>query len=237
MAAGGAAQRLPELFQLAFAPHEAGQPARRRRVKPRAQGASSSHLVDVDRFFDALDRYWSQGLHRHIPFRQLEGVGRQQHRARGGELFHARRQVGRLANRAVVDAEITPNGSHHHLPRVETHPDLRPNAMIAPHLLGVPTDCHLHVERGVACPHCVILVGEGGAEEGHDPVAHHLVHGALVAVDGLHHPFEHRIQKLSGLLRIPVGEQLHRAFQVGEQDGHLLAFPFQGGLRGEDAFG
>ena len=36
----------------------------------------------------------------------------------------------------------------------------------------------------------MVLVGEGGAEEGHDPIAHHLVHGALVAVDGVHHQRE-----------------------------------------------
>jgi hypothetical protein len=62
----------------------------------------------------------------------------------------------------------------------------------------------------------VILVGQRGAEEGHDAVAHHLVHGALVAVDGLHHQLENGIQELVRLLRIAVGEKLHRALQVRE---------------------
>jgi hypothetical protein len=46
-------------------------------------------------------------------------------------------------------------------------------------------------------------------------------------VDRLHHELEHRIENLARFLGIAVGEQLHRAFEVGEQDGHLLAFAFQ----------
>jgi hypothetical protein len=42
-------------------------------------------------------------------------------------------------------------------------------------------------------------------------------------VDGLHHAFEHGIEKLARLLGIAVGEQLHRALEVGEQNGDLLA--------------
>jgi hypothetical protein len=47
-----------------------------------------------------------------------------------------------------------------------------------------------------------------GAEEGHDPVAHRLVDGTLVVVDGLHHAFEHGIEQLPGPPRVAVGEQL-----------------------------
>ena len=88
----------------------------------------------------------------------------------------------------------------------------------------------LHVQRGVTRPHGVILVRERSPEERHDPVAHHLVYGALVAVDGLHHPLEDGIQELPGLLGVPVGEQLHRALEVGEQHGHLLALALEGGF-------
>jgi hypothetical protein len=83
----------------------------------------------------------------------------------------------------------------------------------------------------------VILVGKGGAKEGHNPVAHDLVHGALVAVDGLHHPLEDGIEKLPSFLGVPVGKQLHRAFEVREQHGDLLPLAFEGCLRRQDAFG
>jgi hypothetical protein len=62
----------------------------------------------------------------------------------------------------------------------------------------------------------VILVGQRGAEEGHDAVAHHLVHGALVAVDGLHHPLQDRVEELPRFFGVTVGEKLHRALQVRE---------------------
>jgi len=56
-------------------------------------------------------------------------------------------------------------------------------------------------------------------------------------VDGLHHVFEDGIKELARLLGIAVGEELHRAFEVGEEDGDLLALAFEGGLRGKDLLG
>ena len=83
----------------------------------------------------------------------------------------------------------------------------------------------------------MVLVGQRRAEQRHDPVAHHLVHGALVAVDGLHHALEDRVEELARLLGIAVGQQLHRALEVGEEHGDLLALAFQRGLRGQDLLG
>jgi len=83
----------------------------------------------------------------------------------------------------------------------------------------------------------VILVGQRRPEERHDPVAHHLIHGALVAVDGLHHVLEDGVENLAGLLGITVGQQLHRSFQVGEQHGHLFALALERGLGREDLLG
>src|SRR5262249_19549659 len=74
-------------------------------------------------------------------------------------------------------------------------------------------------------------------EQRHDAVAHHLVHGALVPVHRLDHAFQHRIQELARLLGIPVGEQLHRALEVSEEHGHLLAFALKSRFRGEDLLG
>jgi hypothetical protein len=89
----------------------------------------------------------------------------------------------------------------------------------------------------MAAAHAVIFVGERRTEEGHDPVAQHLIHRALVAVDGLHHLLEHRIEQLAGVLGVAVCEQLHRAFQIGKQHGDLLALALERGFRQEDSFG
>jgi hypothetical protein len=83
----------------------------------------------------------------------------------------------------------------------------------------------------------MVLVRDGRAEERHDPVAHHLVHGSLVAVDRLHHAFEHRVEELARLLGVAVGKQLHRALEIGKQHGDLLALPFERAPRGQDLLG
>jgi hypothetical protein len=53
---------------------------------------------------------------------------------------------------------------------------------------------------------------------------------ALVAVNGLHHVLQHRVQYLPGLFGVAIGEQLHRALEVREEHRHLLALSLQRGL-------
>jgi len=142
-----------------------------------------------------------------------------------------------LAHRRVVHVEVAPDGPHHDLARVHADPDLDIDPMPGSYVLGVAGDAVLHPQGGIAGPRRVVLVRQRRAEEGHDPIAHHLIDRPLVAVDGLHHPFEHRIEDLPRLLGITVGEQLHRAFQVGEEHGDVLALTFQGCFRREDALG
>ena len=55
-----------------------------------------------------------------------------------------------------------------------------------------------------------------------------LFDGALVAVDGLDHAFEHRVEELLRVLGIAVGKQLHRPLDVGEQHGDLLPLTLEG---------
>jgi hypothetical protein len=109
--------------------------------------------------------------------------------------------------------------------------------MRAAGLLGMTADGPLHPEGRIAGAHPVILVRERRAEEGHDPVTHHLVHRAFVAVDRFHHPLEHGVEDLPRLLRVAIGEQLHGALQVGEQHRDLLALPLEGRFGGEDPLG
>jgi hypothetical protein len=67
-------------------------------------------------------------------------------------------------------------------------------------------------------------MGHGRAEEGHDPVAHHLVDGALVVMDSLHHsfgPIEQRPQGPPAMRVKPdiVLEQTARAESDGRHTG------------------
>ena len=104
-------------------------------------------------------------------------------------------------------------------------------------LFSEAADGRLHIEGGVARPHRMVLVSQRRPEQRHDPVAHDLVHRTLVPVDGFHHPFEDWIDQLARFLGVSIGEQLHRALQVGEQHRHLLALAFEGSLRGENPLG
>ena len=73
----------------------------------------------------------------------------------------------------------------------------------------------------------MVLMGDRRPKQRHDAVAHDLVHGALVAVHGVHHALQHRVEELARLLGIAVGQQLHRAFEVGKQHRDLLALAFR----------
>ena len=119
---------------------------------------------------------------------------------------------------------------------MEPDADLYRHPMGALHLVAVAGHGLLHAQRRVAGAHGMIFMGNGRAEEGHNPIPHHLVDGALVAVHGLDHALQDRVQQLSGLLGIAVGQQLHRSLQVGKQYGDLLALALQGTAGGQDFF-
>jgi hypothetical protein len=46
-----------------------------------------------------------------------------------------------------------------------------------------------------------------------------------------------RVEEFLGSLRVEVPDQLGGVFDVGKQDGHLLAFAFQGATGGENFLG
>jgi hypothetical protein len=83
----------------------------------------------------------------------------------------------------------------------------------------------------------VVLVGQWRSEESHDPVAHDLIDGALIAVHRLHHAFKHRVEEFPRFLWIAVGERFHGALEIREEDRHLFALALQSNPRGKDLFG
>ena len=80
-------------------------------------------------------------------------------------------------------------------------------------------------------------MGEGGPKQGHEAVAQHLIHRALIAMHRLHQPLEHGVEELPRLLGIPVGQQLQRALEVGKQHRDPLAFAFEHAAGGQDLLG
>jgi hypothetical protein len=83
----------------------------------------------------------------------------------------------------------------------------------------------------------MIFVGDRRPEQGHNAITHDLVDGAFIAMHRRHHAFEDRVEELAGLFGITIGQQLHRALEIGEQHRDLLAFAFEGSAGGEDLLG
>ncbi len=110
-------------------------------------------------------------------------------------------------------------------------------AMGAPHLLGIAPQRGLHGQGRVTGAQGVVFMGNGRAKQGHDAIAQHLVHRALIAVHGVHHVVQGRVQELLGRFGVEVADQLGGAFEVGKQHGDLLALAFQGAAGGEDFLG
>ena len=83
----------------------------------------------------------------------------------------------------------------------------------------------------------MVLVGNGGAKQGHNAIAEHLVDGALEAVHGVHHALDRRIEELLGGFGIEVPDEFRRVLEVGKEHRDLLAFAFQGTAGGQDLLG
>jgi hypothetical protein len=218
-----ALERLCQLLQLTRAPDKAGQASGRRRLEARPHGPHSAHLIGLHRLAQSFNVDWPQRFDLQVTLGQAQGLGCHQDRPWHRYLFHARREMGRLPHRRVVHVQVAPDGPHDHFSRVQPDADVDGNAVRALHLLGVAPDGLLHPERRIAGANRMVFMRERRPEQRHDPVAHHLVDGTLVVMDGLHHAFHHRIEKLPRLLGIAVGEQLHRPLQVGEQHRDLFA--------------
>src|SRR4030095_1454293 len=97
---------------------------------------------------------------------------------------------------------------------------------------------HLILQRQccVACTQRVVLMSQRRAKESHDPVTQHLVDGSFIAMDGVHHDAQHRIDDLLPLFGIEAFEQAGRTSYVCEKNRDLLSFSFNGMPRGRDLF-
>jgi hypothetical protein len=84
----------------------------------------------------------------------------------------------------------------------------------------------LHGQGGVAGSQGVILMRQGGAEQGHDAVTQHLVDGALEAVHSVHHGVQGRVQQLLGGFRVEIFNECGRVGDISKQHGDLFAFAF-----------
>src|SRR5207244_11567153 len=109
---------LAKMVELLAAPHEPREPPCRRRLKARARRRWSAELEYVDWARQPLDRNRTDRDDFDEPLGEPERLGGQPPRARCRELLHARGEVGGLAPRRIVHAQIPPDGAPHHLAAV-----------------------------------------------------------------------------------------------------------------------
>ena len=232
---GGEPLRVAQSLQFDAPTDETRQAASGGRLEARSCGADASQLVDWYRLGQSLDRHQAKRVHGDIALRQLEGIGRGQHGARLGQLFHATCQMRGLAHDGEVHVQIVADGTDDDLTRIDPDADRHRHSVSVLKLFRISRNGLLHSQRRITSVHRMILDRERRAEQRHDAVAHDPVHRALVAVDGLGHAFDHRIEQqfLRGL-GIAVDQQLHRTRDIGKQHRDLLPLTLEGRPCGED---
>ena len=233
----GLAERCAEPVKLLVAADEPREPARDARVPASARRARAEELEREYGFAEAFHAEQAEWPHADKALRKAMGVRRKQDGSGRRELLHACGEERRLAHGGIVHPEIVSDRPHDDVTRVEPDADLDLEATRRTHLHVSPSDRRLDRERCEARAHGVVFVCERRAEEGHDPIAHHLIDGALVPMDGIHHQLEDRVEKYPSLLRIAVLQEFHRTPEVGEQDGDLLALTLQRTAARQDALG
>jgi len=105
--------------------------------------------------------------------------------ARFGQGFHAMGQAHGVTQGGVGHAGVVADAAHHYLARVQPEADREAQPLGAAQLFGIGRYRLGQVQSGRAGPPGVVLMGDGGAEESHDPVARELVDGAFEAVDAV----------------------------------------------------
>ena len=144
---------------------------------------------------------------------QGDGGGAGEHAARRGQRLQPRRGVHDVAHRRVVGA-----GEHadEHLAGVE--PDAhRGSAGRRPVSATKRSSVSCIRRRGPHGPLGVVLVGDGGAEQGDDGVAEQLVDAAAERLDVRHQALEARLDQALDALGVEVLGERGVADEVGEQ--------------------
>ena len=199
--------------------------------------AQPEQLVGVLGLFLALDGEGPRDSKEKKSLVRRVGVRGDQDGAGLGQGLHAGGQVGGVPDGGVVHAEVIADLAHHYRTGVEADAELERETVLSLDPLPVALHRLLDGQGGMTGPLGMVLVGQGGAEEGHHPVAGELVDGALVAVDLGHQDLEAPVHDLVDLLGVQLLGEGGVVGHVREEDGDDLALPLYRGAGGEDLIG
>ena len=130
------------------------------------------------------------------------------------------RQVGGVAHGRVVHDQVVADRADHHRSGVQPDAELLVEPVALADGGGVLDERLLHLEGSQHGPPRGVLVRQRRPEQGHDPVASELGDGALVAVNGLHHPRHRALHHRVDLLRVHALAVRRRPDRVREQHRH-----------------
>ena len=143
--------------------------------------------------------------------------------------FQARRQIDRIAEHRIIEAQVGAHIADDASPGVEPDADLERDEALAGFfglllaLLIERLDAAEHFERGLAGIDLVRRVVQRGVPERHDRVADIFVDRAVVLDDGVGHGREEIVHQRRQTLRIVLVDFRNRgeAAHVAEQDRHV----------------
>ena len=176
------------------------------------RGRARAAPDDAQRVDGALvDRHRLCLLEIEVTTQVGRGRGAHQHISGASRPMQTSCEHRRVTGGGVVHPKVVADGAHDDRTGVDPDPDVDLGSL-------------LHRECGKRGAACVVLVGDRGAEEGHEAVAEELVDRALVAVDLGEGEGEEAVDDPVIFLRASLRRQLGRADDVAEEDAHL--FPF-----------
>jgi hypothetical protein len=168
----GLREGIGQPVQLGLAPNERRQAPRYRHLQTGAQGTGAQHLVDRNRFGDALDRDGAQRPELEIVLDQAMGDLADDGAAGGGEPLHAGRQMNRPADRIVFRPQVVGTHRAHQdfsSMDADTNPQRHGRLQIQP--FSVALHRLLHAQGGIDCTLGMVLVGDRCTEQGQNAVA------------------------------------------------------------------
>ena len=203
------------------------QPCPVRPLQWRAAGSHADEAVHDDRVAPALDLNRPDALPAHVALDEApRRLAREDH-AWLGHLLEACGQVGGVADCRIVHSQVVTDRAHHDEAGVKAHPNRQGDLGPRGDSDRPVAECSGQAERRERGAARVVLVGERGAEEGHEAIAEELVDRALVAMHlgegGLEEGVDEDVHPLRPE---PLGER-SGPNQIAEEHGDWLALAFQ----------
>ncbi len=220
-------QRALQLGHFALAPDELRQPTPLCQLEMAAQRPDANHLVDAERLAYPFDFPRAQIAQFEVALDQTARLLTDHDATRRGDRLHPRREVRHMTNWGVLSVPAGVDHAQNHFASVDTDTRLRGWLTLRRKPLPMLPQCLLQPQRRIECALGMVLMRDRRAEQREDAVTGGLHHVTVVAMSGVDHKFQRRIDNRARVLRVKVAHHCGRIFDVREQRRHRLALAFE----------